>query len=440
MKTRHSMPPILLLVAALSVSALFIISCGSSEKEKGETTGDTTGVTDTSVKLGSLLPLTGVAAQWGVPMGQGMKAYFDYINDQGGIWGRDVNLIIGDSQYTGPGGTEAAKQLIDQQKVFAFVGNLGTEVEAAVKEMIDADNIPDMFVLSGSSQFINPVQANRFTAMVDYTKEGKIFATYIAANFAGKKLGILAQNDDYGKEGEAGTIQGLEDLGSDITTTTEYYDASITDVTSQLQRLKGANVDVIMFWGGPLQAANTMKTSHETLNWDVPIFINEANAGSLMGTLAGIDNVVGTISTGITMNTDVMSDLLAPRREIFQKYAPSSATWDSMAFAGMSTAEAVIALLKQNGPDLSRESFIATSETVCNWSTDISLVPESTSPTDHEFIEAEVFVKAEVSKEDPTLVDWSPFGDPVGFESTTNCKVPKAPKGAADQPGQDMGQ
>ena len=440
MRTRRSTPLIFLLVALLTVSALFVISCGSSEKEQGETTGDTTGVTDTSIKIGSLLPETGVAAQWGIPMGQGMKAYFDYINDQGGIWGRDINLIIADSQYTGPAGSEAGRRLIDQDKVFAFVGNLGTEVEAAVAQMIDADNIPDMFVLSGSSQFINPVQANRFTAMVDYTKEGKIFATYIADHFAGKKLGILAQNDSYGKEGEAGTIQGLEDLNSDITTTTEYYDASTTDVTSQLQRLKGDNVDVIMFWGGPLQAANTMKTAHETLSWDVPIFINEANAGSLMGTLAGINNVLGTLSTGITMNTDVMSDTLAPRREIFKKYAPSDATWDSMAFAGMSTAEAFVALLKQNGPNLSRESFIATSETVCNWSTDISLVPESTSPTDHEFIEAEVFVKATVNKEDPTLVDWLPFGDPVGFESTTDCKVPKAPAGAKDQPGQDMGQ
>ena len=421
------------------MSAVFAISC-SSEKKGGATAlpGDTTGVTDTSIKIGSLLPITGVAAQWGVPYGQGLKAYFDYINDQGGIYGRKINLVIGDSQYTGPVATEAAKQLIDQQRVFAFIGNLGTEVEAAVKQMIDADNIPDLWVLSGASQFIEPVQKNRFTAMVDYTTEGKIFATYIDKTYAGKKLGFLAQNDDYGKEGEAGTKQGLQDLGSDITTTTEYYDASMTDVTSQMQRLKADNVDVIMFWGGPLQAANMMKTARETLSWDIPMLINEANAGSGLGALSGMANIEGVVSTAITTVMDVESDQpgVASRREIFKKYAPSSATWDSMAYGGLTSAEGFVAVLRQAGKNLTRESLIAAAESVCKSQSDVAMVASSTSPTDHEFVQAEVMVKASISKTNPNLVDWVPFGDPVDFESTKDCKVPTPPPpGANDQPG-----
>ncbi len=195
MKTRHSSRLfLLLLVTVLAVSAVFAISCSSKEESAGgggatASPADTTGITDTSIKIGSLLPITGVAAQWGVPYGQGMNAYFDYINDQGGIYGRKINLVIGDSQYTGPIATEAAKRLIDQEQVFAFLGNLGTEVEAAVKQMIDAENIPDFDVLSGASEFINPVQKNRFTAMVDYTTEGKIFATYIDKNIPGQEAG-----------------------------------------------------------------------------------------------------------------------------------------------------------------------------------------------------------------------------------------------------------
>lgn len=433
-----------LLVAALAVLAIFVVSCGSNEEAGGTgggaVPGDTTGVTDTEINIGSLLPITGVAAQWGVPYKDGLNAYFNYINAQGGIYGRKINLIVGDSQYTGPAGTEAARKLIDQDQVFAFLGNLGTQVESAVKQMIDERNIPDLNVLSGASEFINPVQKNRFTAMVDYTTEGKIFASYIDKTYPGKKLGILAQNDDYGKEGEAGTKQGLQDLGSDITTTTQYYDATVTDVTSQMQRLKGDKVNVIMFWGGPLQAANMMKTARETLTWDVPMLINEANAGATLGALSGWNNIEGVVSTAITTVMDIGSAQpgVASRREIFQKYASSGAKWDTMAYAGISTAEGFVALLRQAGRNLTRESLIAAAESVCKATSDVAMpgVASSTSPTDHQFIQAEVFVKAKVNYSGPSpLVDWVPFGDPVDFESTKDCKTPTPPPGAEDQPG-----
>ncbi len=445
MKIGRSTPLILLLVAALSVSALFVISCGSKQEAGGggTTTGDTTGVTDTEIKIGSLLPLSGAASPWGIPFAQGMKAYFDYINDQGGIWGRKINLIVGDSQYSGPIATEAAKQMIDQQQVFAFDGNLGTEVEAAVRDMIDADNIPDFNILSGSTQFVEPFQKNRFTAMVPYTEEANIIAGYLEKTYAGKKVGILAQNDEYGKEGGAATAQALKDSGAVTDVSTEWYEASATDVTSQMQRLKGDNVDVVVLWGGPTQAASMMKTVRETLSWDVPLMVDEAASSGDLAVLAGPKNMDGVVGVAITENTDLnTNDVpgIVSRREIFQKYAPSGSTWNAMAFAGYYTAEGFAAIVKQNGPNLTRESFIATAENVCKWKTDISLVPESTSPTDHKFIEAEVLTKASIDPNDPTKVNFTPFGDPVSYESTTDCKVPKAPAGAKNQPGPDIGQ
>ncbi len=213
----------------------------------------------------------------------------------------------------------------------------------------------------------------------------------------------------------------------------------MTDVTAQIQRLKGDNVDVVMFWGGPLQAANMMKTARETLNWDVPMLINEANAGATLGRLSGMNNIEGVVSTAITTVMDVGSDQpgVASRREIFKKYAPSDATWDSMAYAGISTAEGFVGLLRQAGKDLTRESLIAAGESVCKVTSDVSMpgVASSTSPTDHEFVQAEVMVKASISSTDPTLVDWVPFGDPIDFDSTKDCKVPTPPPGATDQPG-----
>ncbi len=373
-------------------------------------------------------------------MGQGMKAYFDYINAQGGIYGRKINLIIGDSGYTGPMGTEAAKQLIDQQHVFAFLGNIGTEVEAAVKDMIDAQNIPDFTVLSGSTQFVEPVQKNRFTAMVNYTEEGKIFASYLGETYRGEKLGILAQNDEYGKEGGNATAQALRDSGAITDITIEWYDASITDVTAQMQRLKADNVDVIMFWGGPLQAANLMKTARETLSWDVPLLVNEASGSGDLAPLAGAKNMVGVVSTAITMQTDMNTNDepgIVSRREIFQKYAPSSAVWNPMALAGVSTAQSFALYLVQVGPNLTREALIATAESVCKVTSDLSMpgVASSTSPTDHSGIEAEVFTKAELDPNDPTKVIFKPFGDPVDLETTKDCVTPTPPPDATKQPG-----
>src|SRR4030042_1739711 len=140
----------------------------------------TTGVTATEIKLGTLLPLSNTAAAaWGVPISKGMKAYFDYINDNGGIYGRKINLIIGDSQYVGPVAIEAARKLAEQDKVFAFQGGLGTAAEAAVFRYPEEKGIPDMFLLTGETPWTEPMRRTRFPHLVDYLTEGRILGQYI---------------------------------------------------------------------------------------------------------------------------------------------------------------------------------------------------------------------------------------------------------------------
>ncbi len=273
-------PLIILSVLALAVFAVFVTSCGSSGTSSGggagtTAPGDTTGITDTSIKIGALVPISGIAAIYGGAFAAGMKAYFAWLNDQGGIYGRKIDLIIEDSQYSGPIASNAARDLIDNQHVFAFLGNLGDGVDSAVKQMLDDQNIPDMFLLAGAKEFVDPVQKNRFVSQPTYETEGKIFGTYIAKQYAGKKVGILAENDALGKEGEMGIKEELQAENADVTTTTEYYDPTVTDVTAQCQRLKGDNVDAIMFYGGAMSAASMIKTVRETLSWDVPMMMNE---------------------------------------------------------------------------------------------------------------------------------------------------------------------
>ncbi len=435
------------------MSAVFVISCGSTEEEVGggggTTTGDTTGITDTSIKLGALEPLTGVAANYGGAYAAGMKAYFDWINDQGGVYGRKIELVTGDSQYTGPAGTEAARMLIDQQKVFAFIGTIGTQVATAVRQMLDDQGIPDMFLLSGVREFADPPQKNRFVAQVSNYTEGRVFGTYFAENYAGKTIGMLIQNDDFGKEGETGIKDELQNLNAGVETTTQYFDASASDVTAQLQRLKADNVDALLFFGAALTGASMIKTVRETLSWDVQLFMCEGSAPQALGRLAGYNNLVGIITTSITEATILdESEKSKESERIFNQYQPDAPPeyWEGMAGAGMLTAETFTGILKLAGKDLTRESFLAAAEKVCNYQTDVGGIPESTGPNDHAFIEALVFTKGAVNPDYKEGIDdvqkqvvFYPFGDVVNFESTPDCKPAKMPEGAKDQPGVDLG-
>ena len=420
-------------------------SCGSTKEEAGNgqntTPGDTTGVTDTEIRVGTLMPISGnPAAAWGISLSKSMQAYFDYINDQGGIYGRKIKLFVGDNQYSGPVASEAIRKLVEQDQIFALIGSLGTEAHTAVYKYLEERGIPDLYILTGNSKWTVPVARNRFTALMDYTNEGRLFAKYVAENFDGKKLGILAQNDDYGKEGETGMKEGLKELDANVEVVVEYYDATQSDVTAQVQRLKSDGVNIVAFWGTPVVGANMMKTARETLSWDVPMMINSANALEIVATLAGFDNIEGTVSAVIGVQSyELDNPAIADKKEILAKYAPD-VVWDNTSLGGYVIAQGIVGYLKQTGPNPTRESFLKTVETLCEYMCDTCLVPASTSPADHRLVDAEVLAKATIDRStDPPTFKWVPFGDAIDFEGTRDCTVPTPPPGAEKEPGPPLG-
>jgi len=421
-----------LLVVALLAAMLVFSACDEEEKGEegtpqatevaGETpsAGDTTGVTDTQILLGSHLPLSGLAAAWGVDLKAGMEAYFDYVNDQGGVHGRQIKLLVEDSQYTGPVAAEVTRKLVEQDKVFAIMGGLGTAAHGAVMKYLETNGVPDMFVLGGESQWTVPVVKSRFGYLVPYAIEGKILGTYIADNFAGKKLGIIAQNDDFGREGEQGFRDGVKDANMEIVV--EYYEETQNDLIAQVQRLKNENVDVIAGYAMPIQAASVIKSAHETLDWDVPIVLTGVVAVEVVATLAGLDNIEGTISVVYghqAFEKDVPG--VAQHYDIIAKYA-SGVTPTNLTLVGATVAEAMTKVLEDAGPDLTREKLLDAAESLCGWMFSTALVPVNMSPTDHRSIEVEVYARATVDRStDPPTFRWQPFGEPFGFESTPEC-------------------
>jgi branched-chain amino acid transport system substrate-binding protein len=422
-----------LLVIALLAAMLVFSACGEDEEgeegtpqatevaqETPPTAEEVPGVTDTEILLGSHLPLSGLAAAWGVDIRAGMEAYFDYVNDQGGVHGRQIKLLVEDSQYTGPVTAEVVRKLVEQDKVFAIMGGLGTAAHSAVVKYLEANGIPDMFIITGDSKWTVPVVKSRFGFLIPYPIEGRILGKYIADNFAGKKLGIIAQNDDFGKEGEQGLREGVKDANMEIVV--ETYEETQNDLIAQVQRLKNENVDVIAFYGMPIQVASVLKGAHETLGWDVPIVITGVDAVEVVAALAGLDNIEGTISVVFAhqaFETDVPG--IAKHHEILAKYAPDvKAT--NLTMVGATVAEAMTKVLEDAGPDLTREKLLDAAESLCGWMSSTALVPISMSPTDHRPIEVEVYVEATVDRStDPPTFRWQPFGEPYGFESTPEC-------------------
>jgi branched-chain amino acid transport system substrate-binding protein len=438
---------VLLVIAAFMVFGLSFVACGGDDEDTGggggggklpvcdgAGCGETVGVTDTSIKIGTLLPMSNTTATaWGVPLSQGMKAYFDYINDKGGIYGRKLELVVGDSQYTGPVASETAKKLTEQDQVFGFMGNLGTEAEMAVYTYLQEKGVPDMFILTGDKTWVEPIVFSRSRFLVDYEVEGRILGKYIGENYDGKKLGILAQNDQFGKDGEVGLKLGLEDAGATMETTTQYYDATQTDVTAQMQRLKADGAEVIGFYGMPAQASGGIAAARTTLNWDVPFVITGVNAAQIVGALAGFANAEGAVSVSFGRQSDETEfPGVQQYQEIVNKYSPGTQI-NSINFTGYSVAAAMVAVLIQTGPDLTRTNFLNAAESICKYEGQGTIAPISMSPTDHAWNEAEIFVKAEGTSAD--TFRWKPFGDAITqYETTKDCKAPTPPADATKQP------
>jgi branched-chain amino acid transport system substrate-binding protein len=421
-----------LLVVALLAAVLAMSACGGGGgggKETPQATkaaGGTPraekvpGVTDTEIVLGTHLPLSGMAAAWGVDLKAGMDAYFEYVNDQGGVNGRKIKLLVEDSQFTGAAASEVVRKLVEQDKVFAIMGGLGSAAHAAVWKYLEDKGVPDMFILAGDTKWTDPVVKTRFAFLVEYVTEGKILGKYIADNFAGKKLGIIAENDEFGKGGEQGLREGVKDANMDIVV--EYYEETQSDLIAQVQRLKNENVDVIAAYTMPIQAASMIKGAHETLSWDVPIVITGLDAVEIIAQLAGMKNIEGTVSVVFAHQAYEKDDPgIARHHEMMAKYGPG-VTPTNLTLVGATVAEAMTQILKETGSDLTREKFLDTAESVCGWVCSTCMVPVTLSPTDHRTIEVEVYARATVDRStDPPTFTWQPFGEPFGFESTPKC-------------------
>src|SRR5690606_38124188 len=201
--------------ALAAVSALSVIALAACSTP-GETpaAGDSTGVTATTVKVGTHQPLTGPAAAGFSSISAATKAYFDYVNDKGGVNGRTIEYIVKDDGYNPATTNTVVRELVLKDKVFALLGGLGTPTHSAVLEFINYNEVPDLFVSSGSGTWDQPEKyPYTFGYNSEYETEAAILANYAQTEWAGKTYCMFGQDDDFGDDFEKGLKDILGDDG-----------------------------------------------------------------------------------------------------------------------------------------------------------------------------------------------------------------------------------
>lgn len=401
------------LILCLLAAGVVVAGCSNSKEQATTPTpgGPVPGVTDTEILLGTHMPLSqSPAAAWGV-VADGMKAYFGYVNSQGGVYGRKIKLIVGDDHYSAPDAVEVVRNLVEQDGVFAIVGGLGDSTHLTVMDYLAEKGVPDLFIGGGMPSFTDPIVATRFGMVTDYVTEGKIMSDYVKEHFAGQTEGIIYENNEGGRLGLQQAEEQLAD--SDIKIVSKQaYDFTNFDLTAQVQRLKVDNPDFVYVIGNPGSLASALKVARETLNWNVPFITSAVSAVEMTIALAGASNAEGLVSVTTGKMISETDDPGVQRHiELMKQFAPGVEP-SSLTEFGMSTAEDVVQALKNAGPNLTRQSVVDGAEQIRGFCCIECLAPVSLSPTDHRVSEAMWYERVVNGK-------WVRFTDtPVSYEST----------------------
>jgi ABC-type branched-subunit amino acid transport system substrate-binding protein len=366
------------------VVTVALAACGSSS------TSNAPGVTANSITFGTHQPLTGPAAPGYSEIAAASQAFFDYVNANGGVFGRKIHLIIKDDAYNPANTVNVVHQLVLQDKVFGIFEGLGTPTHTKVVGYLNAAKIPDLFVASGCPCWDNGTsQPETFGWQPNYTIEGKILGQYIKQHFAGQKVGVLYQDDDFGKGGLAGIRDEVP--AADIVAK-EPYEVGTMTLAPEITAIKAAGAKVLVDFTVPIYTAIGQLTSF-TLGYKPQLVtssvgIDPTTVSKLLATISkgkasGTALIDGAITDGyLPSNTDVSNPWIQLFRKIHAKY-DSGAPFDGNVEYGMANAYTLVQALKAAGKNLTREGLVNAVDNAGKSWKGPGLVPFRYNKTDH---------------------------------------------------------
>jgi branched-chain amino acid transport system substrate-binding protein len=370
-----------LILCAAGALALATVAAGAG----------TPGVTSSEVLIGGTTPLSGPAVAY-QSVAKGAAAYFRYLNAHGGVNKRKIKYVYKDDGYDPSKTVEQTRELVQQEKVFAIFNSLGTEQNLATRSYLNALKVPQLFVASGATTFGKDYKQYPWTIgyQPNYRAEGTIYGRYVAKTSPKARIGVLYQNDDYGKDLLAGLRNGLGKKAK-LIVAKQSYDATDSDVRSQIARLKSARVNALMVFATPLFAIQSYVYAHR-LGWRPKVYLNAvssaANVIGIAAAGAGKKQTEGSISivflkdpTDAHWKNDPGIKLY---RSIMKRYKGGNPN-DVYAVYGMSVAHTFAAALKKAGRNPTRPGIMKAA-TSLNVKNDPFLLPGitiRTSKTDH---------------------------------------------------------
>ena len=320
------------------------------------------GASDTEIKIGNTNPYSGPASAYGT-IGKTIDAYFKKVNAEGGINGRKINFISYDDGYSPPKTVEQVRKLVESDEVLLVFQPLGTPPNTAIQKYMNAKKVPQLFVATGATKWGDPKNFPWTMGwQPNYQSESRIYAKYILENHPNGKIGILYQNDDYGKDYVKGFKDGLGDKAKTMIVSELPYETTDPTVDSQIVNLKASGADIFFNVTTPKFAAQAIKKAAE-IGWK-PVHVLNKVSNSVGAVLkpAGVENSDGILTTGYLKDqTDPQWKDDAGFKEwiaFMDKYYPEGDKTSSFTGYGYSVAQTLVQVLKQCGDNLTRENVM----------------------------------------------------------------------------------
>src|SRR5271157_218441 len=346
------------------------------------------GVTDTEIKIGNTAPYSGPASNYST-IWKCEAAYYNMTNAEGGINGRKINFISYDDAYSPPKTVEMTRKLVEEDHVFVVAGGAGTPTNTAIWKYMNEHKVPQLFVATGATKWNDP-KGHPWTIgwQPNYQSEGRIYASYILKNKPAAKIGLLYQDDDFGKDYLKGVTDGLGDKAASMIVVKASYETTDPTVDSQILSMKAAGCDTIVNTAISRFAAQAIRKAAE-IEWQ-PLHILSGIGNSVGATLkpAGLENSKGIVSDFY------LKDPTDPKWRgdagyewwvsFMDKYMPGGDKSDNGYVIGPGLAATLMQVLKQSGDDLSRENVMKQTANLHDFTLPM-LLPEimiNTSPTD----------------------------------------------------------
>jgi ABC-type branched-subunit amino acid transport system substrate-binding protein len=361
-----------LVTSAITTGAL-VAACGAgdSREEEGGSASDV-GITEDTITIGAHFPLTGVAAPGYSEIPTGAAAYFDFVNANGGVNGREIEYIVRDDAYDPTRTSEVTNELVLEDEIFAMVGGLGTPTHSAVVDFLNSEEVPDLFVSSGSLQWGDDPESKPYTFgwQPDYEIEGKIIGQYVAENMPDARVGLFLQDDDLGVDSEKGVRRYLDEQIVAV----ERYTSGNTDVAPQIAGLASKDVDLVLGFNTPSYTALSQLVAMK-LNFDPQWFYSSIGSdpdlvGSLLSEFSegavedGAGALDGVLTSEYIPGVDTPdNEWTALWQEVWDEHGEKGELTNYRIY-GMSHAYAFVQALTAAGPDPTRDGIVEALEEV----------------------------------------------------------------------------